>query len=1014
MREIVKLDNQGRTKILSNKDKSFYFFPFYPALGFQNRGGKQFISEKLYNSIINGENPVILKWLGSEQALTWEDERNSSNNPPLNVDGQFVNKNLKRTLTRGEFFYGTLFGADFETDFTEKQTGFTTGTGDNVVYNEQTITKNFVIEVNEKEIKELTQSFIFLDENNTPDVNKLRLFFVCPELAKNDVLYISKYEPVFDPTTSEYRYSLITLTSLKETYINVNKNINTLISFGAPGEAIVFPKVSTEYYDTTKKENVVSVFEPVESDTIKKITGSKQFWMDQELFTDQKNQVAFFQIDFNGLAGVNSIMFIGGKQKIITLKGKKVIDHKIVPLPTYLFANEISYPFASLPADVKPEIVYHSVQADVNWLNWYQFGDKKDANFTQDYWDPNATKENIGTLIFEKDIKDIIKESESFILATDDDKKDVKFGGVRKLIYNPLSSHTIGPKYDKTNKVFDYDKYTNKNDTLDVKNVSIADILYKAAMTEIANHRLNPGSKEVVNFSGIVKGMFDKIFGWVPFVGQIAASFLKTLSMTNTLPAPTWDKKYQYWPGSKINLLLPISFLTTVASIRGPEKVAKPAEKNIATKHIPLSYFIQQQESSLKALLNTQMFPVSFFGSLTDRVKTSTGTFSTSELYAKDRLGSGTDPGTVVAKQDSEDSYIIYGVVIKALTRKPIRILFFNKDKELIREDIVKSQGQATGNIFEWNTTIDYFSFDDQNRTGDERYLGRAKADKSPEPVVDIVYRPAVMPAVILFQVNNFDTTLEATYGQVQKDSFSETELVYLDGSGRTKTSLTPYKHWKEWPLSVNYGEQEWTFPNFNNLKALFKDEKANVKPTLNNHRDLMAVLLERFKKQTFTANFTFNFILNWKEWKGNNKNTKDTFFLYEEGDKTVSGQTGLELSMTLVKNGDSWNTKQTFAINRDILLYDNKFRIKVKEITVEVKLTDDKVKLAIKEAKIDILSTPIPYTRVFWTPSGIEAGASLKKRTQRAWKHSVVVSTNPDSQISLTTIVNISGARLT
>ncbi len=53
------------------KEQDFHFFPMYPSLGFSDRTeDKLRVSEQLYNSIISGRFPTILRWLDSEEPTT--------------------------------------------------------------------------------------------------------------------------------------------------------------------------------------------------------------------------------------------------------------------------------------------------------------------------------------------------------------------------------------------------------------------------------------------------------------------------------------------------------------------------------------------------------------------------------------------------------------------------------------------------------------------------------------------------------------------------------------------------------------------------------------------------------------------------------------------------------------------------------------------------------------------------------------------------------------------------------
>ncbi len=41
--------------------EDFYFFPFYPCMGFTDREDKLSVAGTLYQSVLNGTNPVVMK-----------------------------------------------------------------------------------------------------------------------------------------------------------------------------------------------------------------------------------------------------------------------------------------------------------------------------------------------------------------------------------------------------------------------------------------------------------------------------------------------------------------------------------------------------------------------------------------------------------------------------------------------------------------------------------------------------------------------------------------------------------------------------------------------------------------------------------------------------------------------------------------------------------------------------------------------------------------------------------------
>lgn len=61
--QLTKLPNINHR---TSPHQDFFFFPFYPCTGFTNREDKLSVAGVLYQSILNGTDAAVIKWLDCE------------------------------------------------------------------------------------------------------------------------------------------------------------------------------------------------------------------------------------------------------------------------------------------------------------------------------------------------------------------------------------------------------------------------------------------------------------------------------------------------------------------------------------------------------------------------------------------------------------------------------------------------------------------------------------------------------------------------------------------------------------------------------------------------------------------------------------------------------------------------------------------------------------------------------------------------------------------------------------
>ena len=716
---VVKNPQDSSIHFATDTLKDFYFFPFYPAAGFTNRGEKSTIGERIYNSIINGETPVILKWLMSEGALEWVDKDNKK---PPSEQPTFSDKTMMRTPRIGSYFVGFVTETDFGVEFANKTTGYEDTKGQLVNFTEQRINKVIQIIINEQDP---TNTFKFLDENKVPDSNKIRLFFLCPELTGTDPLYITNYKPIFDKD-QKYINTIITLTSLGEQLNGIGKQINTLINFTAPGESPLLPWVAKDIEvlkDGVWSRSTSIFYKKPEQNKVKEIPNTKRIFC-SPLYNLQDLKVKYIQVDFFGLAGLSSLMLLGRK------KHTPGEVEEIQPL----FINIIDSPLRPLPAQAKPVNQLSSVGGMISNEGWYKQNSGK-TELLRDFFDPNKNRTTAGVLITEDKIEDLAQESYSIDF---NQKRQAGVWGQKSLAFNKYSNTSL----------------TNLNDKSTPVNQDLAQILFQSTIFNMTTNLLSPGGRIIYNdkdyisywmdVSGTIVSLGTAAIGaGVGAAGGIAGGSVKaglgggffgflggnmisilTNKIFNWVPKSVFERVNSVWKGTSTNLLLPTPFLKAWAiKISFLKEALGSTTAN--EKRIPLELFFEGGQNYLSGLINTQIYPMSIVGEITHEVNNK----DTKSMLEK-KNGVLFTKNTAPTLNSVEDGYVIDLVSIKALTKANCRVSFFNKDKELIWENTQKTQGGQTGNLFDWETMMVLNNYQDNFKSADQRYLGPAYEDK--------------------------------------------------------------------------------------------------------------------------------------------------------------------------------------------------------------------------------------------------------------------------------------------
>ena len=223
-----KGDNLFPTPIQNDKT-DIAFYPFYPSRGVVDRGSKLNIAGKIFNSIISGNEEIEMRWLNSEGPLsilpngaTTPDQLEFSRNPQI-----------------GEIIYGRTQSGEYSSIYTEKIIEKTDTSGENFTYTER--------EIQESRIIKTTSKFFFTEDERqhfsvSIDKNKVRLYFMSPELTNSNELWFIDTISVFLDQQHQYLYSEIRFMSLRERIKATGKLYDIVIKLGAVGDFIPLPK----------------------------------------------------------------------------------------------------------------------------------------------------------------------------------------------------------------------------------------------------------------------------------------------------------------------------------------------------------------------------------------------------------------------------------------------------------------------------------------------------------------------------------------------------------------------------------------------------------------------------------------------------------------------------------------------------------------------------------------------------------------------------------------------------
>ena len=726
-----------------------FIFPFYPALGFSDRGAKLEMGEKLYNSVINGNKPIILKWLGAENALTWDD--------PVNISQASV---FKRNWQIGESLRGRVADADYSNTFESKATGFVSAEGNPVNFTEQAV---------QKVIRVITTSdFFYKEGTNNIDVEKLRLFFIIPELTERDPLYIENASPVFDEN-QKVSYTEIIFVSLGDKLRSIGRTLEGLIHFEGIGEPSPFPNIAPE------QNNNDTIFYDLTNSETKDIPNTKRIWVQKKTPRGAK----YVQIDFNGLAGFQGIQIMGRRE----IGADKV--GRCVPIWLGDAQDTITETF-----DKSAEKEMTAVSFNVLNANWWA-GDDWKKNYGV-VFDPNKLRNDIGYLKLLTDKNDY--DFPTFNVNSNN-KQNATIYGTQHLRYIPWSKYKLEAYLEANTAKMKYRGQKKSNLT----NINMSEWLNTTTAYNWYNDEIEYGNVKTHNIKEMVSQIATSILsvagsaigagvGWVKSKGAIGVGIgsfiggqLGTVfnALFKIVPAKWFNYDTEVFnPPVPISCLVPKRFVSAVRAKMGDDNQEK----------IPLALFKEPIKNELSGLLNTGIFNSSYTFELTDEIKYKSKKYN-STVFLDKRSDFDLQPDHAITGLHATNiNYVIDLLKIKAINQAPFKISFFDENKIKIWETTMMSQSGFTANLFDYATLLLTNDFEYNHMDKDDRWKLPVYLDRTPE------------------LTDAFDKKGNKLLAQKFLGSLTEVNLIKKE----TETN------WKSYTTSYSQKTREWHIPDQN------------------------------------------------------------------------------------------------------------------------------------------------------------------------------------------------------
>ena len=711
-RKILVSPPVGRDKfpnVKHTEKEDFFFCAFYPSSGFTDRGAKKLLSRTIFNSVISGNKSIVLKWLDAENDLEFA-------KPESEEATRSINSLLRRSFNIGSNFKGRITSSDNTTTFSSKSTGFRSTEGNPIAFQEQAVQTRITI---------ITDTDFFMQSGSITEVdqNKLRYFFVAPELAGNDVLYIESSKLFFDEHEQK-NHMEIDLVSLGDQLRSVGRSIENLITFGEPGAGFFpFPDV---YYEKVQSEESAAedlgLFYNLDDEEIEYNFDKKQLYLksNPSSYAHNLTQAAHsWQIEFDGIAFLNSVVFYGRPtpQDLTLASGEVIPSWQLVSKIRPIFTSRITQPRDEF-LNSQYERNFYSITGKIMNESWF-------TDWREEYgyfFDPNKQRnsEPVFNVQTTGTGESTFFQGRDFSINEDEQKTTARISGVYNLATSIWSNFVLNAEVAVGGGM----PFTPKDDWVE-RSIDFASFLNTQAIITHGVSYLEHGGARTRNNKGLWSSGVD---GALQVVGTIAAGIAGGVSggiaaiavgaiagltkqakdtIFRFIPDRFFSRQDVYRPTSCVDFLVPKNFLEDI--------IAKKSDYVNNRYRIPLELLNNQESNYLSGFINSKNYKCGFAGDLTHKFKLSDSADGTRMDSIK--FFDGSDSVNIRTQAidglapltEERTGYAIDAMSVHALTKVPYKLTFYNAQGVPIWTTTKFTQSGYTGRLQEWET-FDFLS----------------------------------------------------------------------------------------------------------------------------------------------------------------------------------------------------------------------------------------------------------------------------------------------------------------
>lgn len=807
-----------------NENHDFHFIPFFVDQG-QSFSSRMSYNKVLFERVFSSEKTQILKTIDwEEQMIPFDLAKNEEVSDLSKISDSEAKKLVfKRKYKIGTYFVGKVL--DFQ-----MRTKFKLGR-----FLKQKINTDLTIYFN--------NPFIWNKEKKLIVKTFLYCFYQSPQLAPNDVLFISKTTVYLD-IFGNYICHICQFSSIEETFSSFGRNIDTQIQFATIGSVPILPKVAERLnYNLNvpeifrKKE--ILFFEPektvnwIENGVSKtenlyiKQTNSKKLYIDDFHFQNTKG-ITNFQFESNGFIGFLGVEITGRvihkreKDNLILGRSQRFLTHQNLP-----FQNT---PFSISKAVENDWIIISGMQANIRL--WNDAKIEKGLVFTPD----QKRSQKLILEVVGKKLSDF--QNEEFNVLKNE-RIDIKQNLINKnsLIYNPfydlkLKEDEIIDLTNKKLKIYEQDFIKSKLMNFSEFNNINVDLMKQIDHLTLGSYLLtnNKGFwqdiiSDSLGFLGGLVGKFTKFFNKSPapiLTGFGSLSYLAKLGFKYT-PDSFFYSKNLLKMSSKINIAFPRKAIEYLAN----ELTAK---QNL---YIPLEFVMGTWSNTFSQFFGGENTRVAINFSLTEKFIDKNGIVQNTADLLKNQTKLPIEIFKTV--NSNHEGFVIEKITIKQTSSRKIKLSFWNKN-EIQNYFEINSQAKFSNVLNDLKTDVFLGSFN-ENFSNIEKFNSNIVDSQELQAFSLATYLEKIEQMI---NADNLNNALNQAKQAILSDlnfEFSKTSESYWNLDQETKL------------VSQNFNFELSFSQKWNLLKKLkFTKNDGTIEHLFQNDESLKKWLIEQYK----------------------------------------------------------------------------------------------------------------------------------------------------------------------